>query len=344
MYWMLRTISLKRVLPYFIALLLLALLLTLLTGFAPLRLLRGPVDIQDVTLDTPAGTYVQADAVKLFDAFAELGSGEQVRAVDCVIACGDGRVAALCLPARLIDKAQAQMQETYSWLISQGAEPRFGFQVRGELVPLEGEELDAYFTWLERNGGRLILAGTPEDASLADYGLPYILRVDMLGGVELWLAWAVTVLVLLCLAGALFLVLGACLGLFQISCRLYMRRNKRALRLKTAQNDFEMAEKIGDIRVGQVFTWYFTGPVTCCLRNASIAWAYLAGQGSRRAVLYTVDGERYELYFRSVRKAERFLAALEASACSAVFGFSPEARLQFKDWLTRRMLRKGETL
>ena len=84
--------------------------------------------------------------------------------------------------------------------------------------------------------------------------------------------------------------------------------------------------------------------MTCCLRNASIAWAYLAGQGSRRAVLYTVDGERYELYFRSVRKAERFLAALEASACSAVFGFSPEARLQFKDWLTRRMLRKGETL
>lgn len=341
MYWTLRTISLKRILPYSAALLLLALLLGLLTGFAPLRLLGGAVDLKDVDLDTPAGTFVQADAVKLFDAFAELGSGENVKAVDCVISTGDGRVLALCLPARLIEQAEEQMQQTYSWLISQGPEPRYGFRVRGELVPLTGEELEAYLTWLEGNSGRLVLGGAEAEGDYREHTLPYILRVDMLGGIELWLLYIVTVLFVLCGTAALFLILAACLGLFQVSARLYVQRNKKALKLRTAQNDFEMAEKVGDARVGQSFTWFFSGPVTKCLKNSSVAWAYVGGGKGRTAVLYTSSGERQDVTFPSRRKAERFLAALQEGDCAAVFGFSPQARAQFKDWLTRKMLRRG---
>ena len=342
MYWTLRTASLKRVLPYSAALLLLAALLILISGFAPLRMLAGPTELRDVTLDSPAGTYVRADAVKVFDAFAELGNGKRVKAVDCIIACGDGRVMALCLPASMIDKAEEQMQATYSWLVSDGVEPRYGFEVRGELVPLKGEELEAYFTWLDRNADRLKLAGSAQGKDYADYALPFVLRVNMLGGVETWIMRVVTVIVVLLFAAALALILMACLGLFQLSCRLYVRRHKKALKLRSVQSDFEMAEKVGDARVGETFTWYFSGPATVCLRNSNIIWVYSQKRGSgANVVIYKTSGSCHELHFRSGRKAERFVDALKAVQGDAVYGYSPEIRAQFKEWLTRRMLRKG---
>lgn len=356
MQFLVRKRYLRFVLPVLAALLVIAFLLLLISGFGFRYLFKKPLPLKELTLgNTVEGTYVDAPVDELNDTFAYYGYeddyGEAVVSERYALYMIDGkylivRVTHEYVP--LLEKLDSADELVTSGQIGSILELNLG-SFTGTLNPVNEEAQATLRNWItshqidaasltDRYTGADIsgYAGAADgnySAYLENVILPVQLESGYLGSHTAGAVKALTVIAVIFLLLAILLIVSIFIGLWEKPFRAALRQHGK----KHLTADFDRAAIFGSgLRIGEHFIWVSGSLFTRILAVKDVIWAYprhrrLEGGKLRWSlVLKTVTGEEASVKLDSEASVNQAISYIVGMGWPLAIGYDKEKEKLYK--------------
>lgn len=301
-------------------------------GFTALvALIRGPVQLYDLTADELEGAYVEADVDMLLDVYAETverksGSPDRVSWREYVMPVQDA-IIGLELPSSMLADADAVMDDTYDWLMDETGTVYLGARtvsVRGTIQKMD-EETQAMF------------AEYTEGWEMEEYCLPLVLTQNTLGDLEPNMHWLVLGGALLMLVLGIWLLVSTLTGGAQQGIKRYVAACPDGNDLWGELDEFYRGTPTEHgLKCDRRWLLYDHGTSCFLLAADDIVWVYFTVTTHRRGLIvtgktYTVTvcggrekkgAARHTIDVASEQKARELMDYLHGWYPDAVYGYS----------------------
>lgn len=309
------------------------------SGFGVFKWLAGPKALEELSPDEMKGAYVEAYIPYLYAGYAQTtstsGSETTVIADEYIIDAGPEYYMGLYVSGSWIDPAEQLYDQ--SWYYSQGQIDLDTLYdsllvVRGTVLEMDDETRGYYQEVLADMG----VTGA-EDLALF---LPYVLVVDQVGRDEYTVLY--TILAALFLAGALWLVIRAALGVYQADAVRLCRAQGPGEPVMRERLDgfYQTVTPVHGVRADANFVCFEEGAYLRVLAPADVVWAYkttthhrtngIPSGKSHTVTLRTRAGKRHEIRVRSEAAAEELLRYLFPRLPDTAFGYETDYETQWR--------------
>lgn len=322
----LKKVSKKRMMPKIIALFAAALLLLIATRFGIFSLILGPTTADKTAAEDLQGKYVSFDASESIAAYASLGSSGSAKMQYYVLTWGDKYISITAAPEHynLLDAASEQSQEYYLGDLTELSP--LG-ELRGTVVRLEDDLKEFMVSGITGIG--IPGADTAEEAEA--HVVPYTIKLGYVGWLPQTWCLIFTALALLCIAGAVALLVLLNTG--------YYLKNVTAVvgSDKNAESDFETSTVHDQVRVGKKYIWYFKGPKSYAVPTASVVWGYceanpmVVSKYQWPMALYTQDKSYHCVHIATKEEINQILAEIAAHKYPFVEGYTSAKNKMFQN-------------
>ena len=321
----LKKVSKKRMMPKIIALFAAALLLLIATKFGIFSLILGPTTAGETAAEDLMGKYVSFDASDSIAAYASLGSSGSSKMQYYVLTWGDKyiSISATSEHYNLLEAASEQSQEYYLGDLTELSP--LG-ELKGTVVKLEDDLKDFMISGITGIG--IPGADTAEEAEA--HVVPYTIKLGYVGWLPQTWCLVFTALALLCIAGAVALLVLLNTGFY----------HKNALAVvggdKNAEADFETSTLHDQIRVGKRYIWYFKGPKSYALPTSSVVWGYceanpmVVSKYQWPMALYTQDKNYHCVHIATKDEINQILSEIAAHKYPFVEGYTSAKNKMFQ--------------
>lgn len=322
----LKKVSKKRMMPKIIALFAAALLLLIATRFGIFSLILGPTTADKTAAEDLQGKYVSFDASESIAAYASLGSSGSAKMQYYVLTWGDKYISITATSEHynLLDAASEQSQEYYLGDLTELSP--LG-ELRGTVVRLEDDLKEFMVSGITGIG--IPGADTAEEAEA--HVVPYTIKLGYVGWLPQTWCLIFTALALLCIAGAVALLVLLNTG--------YYLKNVTAVvgSDKNAESDFETSTVHDQVRVGKKYIWYFKGPKSYAVPTASVVWGYceanpmVVSKYQWPMALFTQDKSYHCVHIATKEEINQILAEIAAHKYPFVEGYTSAKNKMFQN-------------
>lgn len=309
------------------------------SGFGAFKWLAGPRALDELAPDEMKGAYVEAYVPYLYAGYAQTtstsGSETTVIADEYIMDAGPEYYMGLYVSGSWIDPAEQLYDQ--SWYYSQGQIDLDTLYdsllvVRGTVLEMDDETRGYYEEVLADMG-----VSSTEDLALF---LPYVLVVDQVGRDEYTVLY--TVLAALCLAGALWLVIRAVLGVYQADAVRLCRAQGPGEQIMRERLDgfYQTVTPVYGVRADTNFVCFEEGAYLRVMVPADIVWAYKTTTHHRTngiptgksytVTLRTRAGKRHEIRVRNEAATEELLRYLFPRLPDTAFGYETDYETQWR--------------
>lgn len=335
----LKKVSLKKVLP--LALILLVAGAFLLVQGVPgvLLLLKGPKDLDTLPVDQLEGQYVRTDVAIVMDWYAytekQSESGKKTTtSKEYIIPVGESEYIGLQLPAGKIDEADALIDATWYYLSDENAE------FEGEPITVSGT-IHRMDSQSERYYHEVIGYSDMDAATQANM-LSLVLEEGKVGEKDLpsicLFAGGGLLLILL----GLFFLIRALTGSYQKSIKTYCAEQADPeMAMERVETFYQSAEQLNGLRMGDDLLLFQAGAVTHLVPVRRVVWAYQQTTqhrtngiptGKSHALLLNLDTGKQIALSMKEEQAKELLAAFDQRYPDMLLGYTKErADLYRKD-------------
>lgn len=329
----LKGMSMKVMLPKIIAVFAVAVILLGVACPGLMMLLGGAEPLSQVDIENAAGEYVSFDASEIVVAIATLSASDgdgntEVLETHYLLPSGDGRY--LCVMDKkeknenVLSRAMEQSEQYYLYDLE--SLTRLG-NLEGTVKALD-EDMVSYMTDCIEN---YELPGYAEGADLTELIIPVQVNLDQVGFLS------ETVALVLGLLGLVFAIIGVVL-LVPVLTGSYQKKAYAAVgvSLEEADEDFEKAEVIENVRVGK-YIWYQKGATTHALVTENLIWGYtmpeplVVSKYRWPVALYDLDQKETRVCFMDKKSCEKFLDAIAVQGNPFVKGYTTDLSQQFQN-------------
>lgn len=349
MYTKVKMNYMKLVLPLTAALLILAIVIMVITGFGIRYGLMTSVPVDSIPENELSGACAQVRVNEIEGTFARKGhqveEGQEVDIIErfCILKMSNGKY----IGVHIADKDELYAVEKMAAAVEQfGLEEAetmdFGV-LRGTVNPMSDELYELFCSWGDEYAKDELAANEYEDVLL-----PLMLDVNYYGRFHQSLSITLTVIAAVLAVLAIALFASSFTGAWDKSVRDEMKKAGKA----ELEEEFKAAESFGGkLYIGKNHTWCFQKLSTDIFKTADIIWAYArsrrleGGKLTWYLVMKTGDKREYSVHLgeaAKVKEAEEMLKTMVKPLCT---GFDKEKqKLYDKDIATFRAKTKNGTI
>lgn len=339
----------KLVLPVMAALLALALVIMLITGFGIRYGLMTSVPVESIPAESLEGSCAQIRTNQIEGTFARKGhaveEGQPVDVIErfCMVQLENGSY----LGVHIVDDDDLYAVEKLAAAATEfGAEEAktmdFGV-MRGTINEMPEELYSIFCTWADEYAANELTLNSYEDVVL-----PLMLEVNYYGAFHQSICIVLTVIAAVLAVLAIALLISSFTGVWDKPVRSEMKKEGKA----ALEEEFKNAEEFaGRLYLGKKHIWCFQKLATDIFCTADVIWAYArsrrleGGKLTWYLVMKTVDKREFSVHLgdtATVQAAEEKLKTLVKPLCT---GFDKEKqKLYDKDISTFRAKTKNGTI
>lgn len=344
----------KLVLPVAAALLVLAFVLLLVTGFGIRYGLMTSIPVENIPGDELLGSCAQIRTAQIEGTFARSGhitqeeADEQGMDIDiiqrfCMVKLDDGTYLGVRIGGEeelyKVEKLAAAIEE---FGLEEATTMDFGV-MRGTVNEMPEELYTIFCSWADEYASNDLAGKEYEDVLR-----PLMLDVNYYGPFTQGLTIAITVIAIVLAVIALALLISSFTGLWDKPIRAEMKKVGKA----KLEEEFKNAEAFaGRLYLGKEHIWCFQKIATDIFKTSDVIWAYArsrrleGGKLTWYFVMKTIDKREYSVHLgeaATVKAAEDKLKAMVKPLCT---GFDKEKqKLYEKDISTFRAKTKNGTI
>lgn len=331
----------SRVLPKFFVLLLLA-FLVLCVGYQGISfLIQGPKVMDSLALDELEGSYVETEVYAILDNFAEYyevdDSGDETTTYQYyIIPVGENEYIGLQTDSDNFDIANQICDETYEYIMGDRSELSTTFKVKGTISTMEEDVYDYYNDWFQTSG----YLENPTQEEIDSVALPYILKVDYIGGQNDYILYAEIGISILLILLAIIILIKLLSGYYLKNVKSYIKNNASLMDQERMEYDYQNAFTVPNFRTGKLYTYFYNGNRAMVVSTESILWAYLENvthrtygikTGTKKSlIICTKNRKKYTIPMKSEAIVLEALQALSQTQPAITLGYHDDLNVQFQ--------------
>ncbi len=229
--------------------------------------LTGGKELQRLSGTDLYNRIASSEIDMVYDCFAEYESSSGEVSVYYVIPYGETGFIGVCVKEEKADRMDDICEATWEYLLENTRLPDETVSVKGNIRPMDGDELYYYKDWFHAMGY--------SDEEMEEYAVNYVLVDGMyangIGPVRLYLMTA----------GSLILLIWGVVYLLKALSGKYLKDIKKDFEqsgISESQivSDYQSAYVINkDIRIGRLFTYNAVSTSPRAYLNKNMAWAYM---------------------------------------------------------------------
>ena len=302
-----------------------------LSGLGAVKFIMGPRDLDELSADQLEGQYVTVELQMFLDEYAyteSLKAGQargKVTEREYILHVCEREFIGVAVDGDNLPAAEDIMDASYKALTGEETEAPEPLRVTGTILPMDAETRGFY----EDSYVYELL----EDDS--DLMLPLILRVGYVGSERAPMMWGFTALSLVCLAGALWVLISALRGRYQKQITDFCKvSGSPESTLEKLDMLYDRAEPCNGLRFGSEYLLVEQGPKDMVFRAADVVWAYQRTVRHRTngiptgktfgLVFRTVDGKCHEISMNSEKKVQETIERMSREMPHTVLGYTAE--------------------
>ncbi len=301
-----------------------ALLFGLVTQDKALTLLKGPELLDAVAEPELNGAYVTFDKSRLVAVYASASTtdsedNETITSYYYILRYGENRYLTLISTEKqysefsdALDQSESYYTDGLGTLSSMGSITGFVETIDADLPETMAEQLQSVAKSFPDTG----LPGLADGEDVAEYILPYAVRMNRCGWMPYWFIWLCTALWLVLLAIGILLLALQISGWYYRQVRNLMSADG-AHTSEQLQSDYDSAMVFDSIRLGDLYTWYYKGGHAYAFPTKEIAWVYksMYARASDKyrwgITVYLKDYTKYEMYMSQDADRDRIIRAYQ---------------------------------
>lgn len=306
------------------------LIILLVISQSLIKFIKGPTDLNSISIDELKGSYVEADIDTIFGAFASLTETESKSTRTTkqyyIIPVGEYELIGLEVLKSDIYEADRIMNS-----MSTSAKP---MHVKGTIKKMSSDLEYYYYQWFDEY--------MDEDSAeyVDEYALTYVLEINKVGFLDVSILYVALFICAAILLYIIIILVKMLSGLNLSKIKKFLNKNETTDHLGKVESDYFQAVPIETIRVGKSYTFYFKGTTPNIIRNHDIIWAYLKRTTHRTNGLKTGVTKSLLLNTRTkkthtidMKKEENITFALEQYSNNnphIILGFSDDLQKTYK--------------
>jgi hypothetical protein len=342
----LKRLSMKKVTGIIILGIAAIIILSVIFGSDAYKLIKGPADLDSLSVDELNNTYTTGDINVLVDSFGEYytkkdDGTEDVQSRYYIVPIGEEEFFALKVDKRDFKIAEKICTETYEYLTGDRESLTTSMKIKGTFTDMDEETYNYYYDWFESTN--LLDDNSPE--AIKKVALPYVLTIDQIGAFDEITLYAGLGFIGLGLIVVLFLLFKGLSGGYLSSIKKYLKANEGTLSLERLDHDFANAVQVEHVRIGESFLYFFAGFYAKILNHNDIIWAYLEEVThktngiktgvTKSLIIYTRKKRKFTVSMKSAAYVNDVLKVLAQNQPHIVIGYSDDLKKCFnKDFET----------
>lgn len=316
-----------------------ALILTLiLFGSSFIKKFKGPTDLSSLSLDEIPNAYVEFDVEFILDIFAhkytEYENGKQDSTdMYYIIPLNEEKLFALHVDKKYFYTALEHYKESMDYFTQATLEPPTSWRVKGTINKLEGSPLEYYNSCLLEE-----FDFTQEE--IETYTLPYVLEVGYIGKFDSFMInFAIILLIVLLSCILLYLVQGLS-GAYIKPIKKYIKKHEDSFSIEKMEADYLNGKSIDNVKVGQLWTFFFNGLRAEVVKNEDLIWIYREERTNRfygfkisqtkSLIMVTKDKKKHAANLKDSYDIEDVIETISQDHPHIVTGYSDELKKCFK--------------
>jgi hypothetical protein len=341
----LKRLSMKKVTGIIILGIAAIIILSVIFGSDAYKLIKGPSDLDSLSVDELNNAYTKGDINVLVDCFVEDytkkdDGTEDVHARYYIVPIGE-EFFALKVNKSDFGIAEKIYKETYEYLTGDRESLTTSMKIKGTFTDMDEETYNYYYDWFESTN--LLDDNSPE--AIKKVALPYVLTIDQIGAFDEITLYAGLGFIGLGLIVVLFLLIKGLSGGYLSSIKKYLKANEGTLSLERLDHDFANAVQVEHVRIGESFLYFFAGFYAKILNHNDIIWAYLEEVThktngiktgvTKSLIIYTRKKRKFTVSMKSAAYVNDVLKVLAQNQPHIVIGYSDDLKKCFnKDFET----------
>lgn len=314
-------------------------LILIVFGANFIKLVKGPVELSSLSLDEIPNAYVEFDVDMILDSFVETYNesedGKQTSTdMHYIIPLNEEMYFTLHVGSGEFDTAEELLIDTYDYYFTDASsEPPTTWRVKGTINKLEGEYLEYYNTYLLETAGF-----TQEE--IDTYTMPYVLDVDYIGKYNSGVTYGALALFIILLLCAIINLIKGLSGMSLNPIKKYIKDHEDSINIEKLEADYLNGKSIDNVKVGQIWTFFFNGSKAQVVKNEDLIWIYRQERTHRfygfkiyqmkSLIMFTKNKKKYTATLKDSSDIDYVIETISQDHPHIVTGYSDELEKCFK--------------